>query len=165
MSDIDSATNGSTSPAGTSADLSRIHIGDVFEFRKTISESDVYLFAGITGDLHPNHVDEQYMNTSQVGHRIAHGGLVLGLSSHTSTAMVTQLGTGAVAYGYDKVRFTHPVFLGDTVTTRYRVDRIDHDRSKIYSEITSTNQDGTTVMVATHVVQVTTPHHVPGGGD
>ncbi|WP_020500785.1 MaoC family dehydratase [Sciscionella marina] len=130
----------------------QIRAGDVTEFRKTVSESDVYLFAGITGDMHSNHVDEQTMRSSPYGSRIAHGGLVLGLTSNTSTAMVARAGKGAVSYGYDKVRFTRPVFLGDTVTARYEVAYIDNEDSKVYSDISVINQNGDIVMVATHIL-------------
>lgn len=53
-------------------------IGIATTFRKTVSESDVYLFAGITGDLSPNHVDEAFMKTTPYGGRIAHGALLVG---------------------------------------------------------------------------------------
>ena len=57
-------------------------------FRKTVSESDVYLFAGITGDLSPNHVDEEFMKTTPYGGRIAHGALLVGYMSGCSTDIV-----------------------------------------------------------------------------
>ena len=83
--------------------------GDRVEYSKTIGESDVYLFAGLTGDLSPNHVNEAFMQTTRFGHRIAHGVLVLGLASTASTLFVDKTGEAAVSYGYDRVRFTHPV--------------------------------------------------------
>ena len=57
-------------------------------FRKTVSESDVYLFAGITGDFSPNHVDEEFMRGTQYGRRIAHGALLVGYMSRASTMIV-----------------------------------------------------------------------------
>src|SRR5262249_16277890 len=62
--------------------------GDAVSFSKTVGESDVYLFAGITGDLAPNHVNEQYMARSKYGKRIAHGALLIGYASTCSTMMI-----------------------------------------------------------------------------
>jgi acyl dehydratase len=55
-----------------------VNIGDSVSFSKTVGESDVYLFAGITGDLAPNHVNEEYMKKSSYGRRMAHGALLIG---------------------------------------------------------------------------------------
>ncbi len=62
-----------------------VEIGQTFTFSKTVSESDVYLFAGITGDLSPNHVDEEEMKNTPYGGRIAHGALLVGYMSSCST--------------------------------------------------------------------------------
>ena len=67
-------------------------VGDQVRFSKTVSESDVYLFAGITGDLAPNHVDEEYMRGTPYGRRIAHGALLVGFMSTASTMMVERHG-------------------------------------------------------------------------
>ena len=99
-------------------------LGASTSFSKTVSESDVYLFAGVTGDLAPNHVDEQFMRKTPYGRRIAHGALLVGYMSTAST-MVNNLmaervpSIFPVSLGYDKVRFLKPVFLGDTITVRY----------------------------------------------
>ena len=66
------------------------NIGDTVTFSKTVGESDVYMFAGLTGDLSPNHVDEQFMSHSMYGHRIAHGALLVGFMSNTSTRMIEE---------------------------------------------------------------------------
>jgi len=58
-----------------------VDVGDSVSFSKTVGESDVYLFAGITGDLAPNHVDEEYMKRSSYGARIAHGARLIGYMS------------------------------------------------------------------------------------
>ena len=65
-----------------------IPIGLRTRFTKTVSESDVYLFAGITGDLDPNHVDEEYCGKTSLGHRVAHGALILGYTSAASTRIL-----------------------------------------------------------------------------
>ncbi len=65
-------------------------IGDSVKFSKTVGELDVYLFAGLTGDLSQNHVDEQFMSHSIYGHRIAHGALMVGFMSTASTRMIEE---------------------------------------------------------------------------
>jgi 3-hydroxybutyryl-CoA dehydratase len=130
--------------------MAELAVGETVTFRKTVGESDVYLFAGITGDLAPNHVDEVYMGQTRYGHRIAHGVLILGYSSTASTVLLARFNLEGVSYGYDRVRFTAPVFLGDTVTVTYRVAEINS--AKINSEITITRQDGTICLVATHIL-------------
>jgi acyl dehydratase len=128
-------------------------VGDRVTFTKTVSESDVYLFAGITGDLAPNHVDREYMARTRYGERIAHGVLVLGYASTASTRMLERAGEHAVSYGYDRVRFTAPVFLGDTVTVEYRIERIDEPAGTAYSTVRVTNQDGVVCLAATHILK------------
>jgi acyl dehydratase len=128
--------------------------GDRVTFTKTVGESDVYLFAGITGDLAPNHVDRTYMARTRYGERIAHGVLVLGYTSTASTRMLERAGEHAVSYGYDRVRFCAPVFLGDTVTVRYEVERIDEAAGRVYSTVQVTNQDGVVCLAATHILKL-----------
>ena len=77
-------------------------------FRRRWGESDVYLFAGITGDLAPNHVNEVYMAGTAYGRRIAHGALLIGYMSTASTLVIGQMppaGETPVSLGYDRVRF------------------------------------------------------------
>src|SRR3970040_1853114 len=117
-------------------------IGRRVSFSKTISESDVYLFAGITGDLSPNHVDEEYMRKTRYGRRIAHGALALGLMSNTSTKILEGLPGTWISYGYDKVRFPAPLFIGDTVTVDYEIVERDPAQRKTFARVTCTTQRG-----------------------
>lgn len=128
-------------------------VGTETSFRKTIGESDVYLFAGITGDLSRNHVDETAMVDSPYGGRIAHGLLVLAMSGATSTAMQALSGRDCVSYGYDRVRFLAGVRIGDTLAVSYRIDRVDEESQRTWSAIEITNQHGDLVMVATHILK------------
>jgi len=132
-------------------------VGDSVEFSKTVGESDVYLFAGITGDLAPNHVNEAYMAGTPYRRRIAHGVLLLGYTSTASTQMLALGGGHGVSYGYDRVRFCAPVFLGDTITVHYRVDRVDEEDRKVYSAVRVSNQDGTVCLAATHILKLFDP--------
>lgn len=135
-----------------------LNVGDQVRFSKTVSESDVYLFAGITGDLAPNHVDEEYMRGTPYGRRIAHGALLIGFMSTASTMMVERHGGLAatetpVSLGYDRIRFTAPVFLGDTITVTYTIAEIDPVRRRSRSRIEVANQQGQTVAVAEHILK------------
>jgi len=91
---------------------------DLITFSKTVGESDVYLFAGITGDLSPVHTDHEFMKrNSPFGERIAHGVLVLGFTSAASTIaadrMMRAYGWKSMAsLGYDGIRFVAPVRIG-----------------------------------------------------
>jgi 3-hydroxybutyryl-CoA dehydratase len=131
-------------------------IGVSTAFRKTVSESDVYLFAGITGDLSPNHVDEAFMKTTPYGGRIAHGALLVGYMSGCSTDIVAKCeslaGFQPVSLGYDRVRFLKGVLIGDTIELNYKITAVDEPKSRTIAEITIVNQRGELCAVATHVM-------------
>jgi acyl dehydratase len=129
-------------------------VGRTVTVRKTVSESDVYLFAGLTGDLSPNHVDEQYMRTTTYGRRIAHGALLVGLMSNASTKIITDLPGTIVSYGYDRIRFPAPCFLGDTVTVTYEIVERDEAARKTFARVTCTTERGDVVAAATHILKV-----------
>jgi len=127
-------------------------------FTKTVSESDVYLFAGITGDFSPNHVDEGAMRRTPYGQRIAHGALMIGYMSTASTRAIEQgvnLGSGAnpVSLGYDRVRFLKAVFFGDTITVKYTLTSVDDARMRSEANVEVHNQKGELVAVATHIMK------------
>ena len=132
-----------------------IPIGTQVQFAKTIGESDIYLFAGITGDLSPNHVNAEYMKTTPYGGIIAHGVLVVGLMSTCSTRILDYASSRrpAVSYGYDRIRFIKPVRVGDTVTVTYEIVAADALESKTTAAVTATNQLGEVVAVANHILK------------
>jgi acyl dehydratase len=125
-----------------------VKVGTTVTFTKTVSESDVYLFAGITGDFSPNHIDAEYMKKGAYGERVAHGALLVGLMSAASARM--RLGR-TVSLGYDKVRFIAPVRFGDTIATEYTITSVDAAKRRAYADVTCRNQRGETVAVATNV--------------
>lgn len=139
----------------TSANQSLIPIGTRVEFAKTIGESDIYLFAGITGDFSPNHVNAEYMKTTPYGNIIAHGVLVIGLMSTCSTKILDHATSSrpAVSYGYDRIRFVKPVRVGDTVTVTYEIVDEQFEEAKTFGSVTATNQNGEVVAVATHILK------------
>jgi 3-hydroxybutyryl-CoA dehydratase len=137
-----------------------VSVGDQVSFSKTVGESDVYLFAGITGDFSGNHVDEEFMKRSVYGRRIAHGVLLVGYMSTCSTMMIAKAnGTASdetpVSLGYDRIRFLGAVFIGDTITVTYRIAEIDPERRRSRSEIEVRNQKGELVAVAQHILKWT----------
>lgn len=133
-----------------------LKIGVRAEFAKTISESDVYLFAGITGDLAPVHVNEAFMRGTAYGKRIVHGVLIMGLMSTTVTRMLEKAQSSekvGVSLGFDSARFIKPVFIGDTITVRYEVVSIDEGKNRSLGRVEAFNQSGELVCAATHVMK------------
>jgi 3-hydroxybutyryl-CoA dehydratase len=132
-----------------------LKVGDNCSFTKTISESDVYLFGGITGDFSQMHFNEAFMKTTKYGTRIVHGVLTFALGSTASTLIQQkyQSPIPSASYGYDHLRFTAPVYFGDTITATYTVTEVDQDAMKTYADVVMTNQDGTVVCVATHILK------------
>jgi acyl dehydratase len=131
--------------------------GDSVAFAKTVGETDIYLFAGITGDFSVNHVNEHYMAQSKYGRRIAHGALLIGFASTCSTLMIEKCqGTAGdetpVSLGYDKVRFLGPVYIGDTLNLTYTIVEVDIARRRSYGDIKIVNQNGVLVGVARHIL-------------
>ena len=120
-----------------------IEVGDRASFRKTISESDVYLFAGITGDLNPVHIDAEYAKTTPFKQRIAQGVLITGL---ISTVLGIKLpGPGAIMVS-SSVKFTAPVYFGDTVMAEVEVIEKDKDKNRLRLKTVCSNQNGKPVV-------------------
>ena len=134
-------------------------VDEPITFSKTVGESDVYLFAGITGDFAPVHVDHEFMKrNSPFGERIAHGVLLLGFTSTASTMAADRLlaahgWKSMVSLGYDGIRFVAPVRIGDTITVRYRITGRDEARQRTTSEFEVVNQRGETVLVGRHIMK------------
>ncbi len=125
-------------------------VGDTVSFSKTITETDVYLFAGITGDFYELHMNREYAEKAPMGKQVAHGVIALGLASTVATNIMTKFDywARAVLYGYDKVRFVKPIFFGDTLTARQTVSEFDPATNKMVSKVEVVNQRGETVLAA-----------------
>ncbi len=134
--------------------LTTLPIGKSVTVRKTVGETDVYLFAGISGDFAPIHVDEEYMKGTRYGRRIAHGALMVAYMSQASTRMCEGVPGTIVSYGYDRIRFPHAVFIGDTVTVSYEIASRDEAAGKTFAKVTCTNQRGEVVAAAVHILKV-----------
>jgi 3-hydroxybutyryl-CoA dehydratase len=133
-------------------------VGCSVSFSKTVGESDIYLFAGITGDLSPNHVDREFMRKTSYGRRIAHGSLLIGFMSTASTMILEKYPAAdadaiPVSLGYDRIRFLKPVFINDTITVNYTIEEIDPERHRSLSNIEIVNQIGELVAVAKHILK------------
>lgn len=129
-----------------------IEVGDTVTVRKTVSESDVYLFAGITGDFSANHVDADYMAAGGYGQRVVHGALLLGFTSTASTLMAQRSARRSVAAGYDRIRFVRPVFFGDTIEVTYTIVDADYEKRRTTAQVTVDNQHGELCVVAAHLL-------------
>lgn len=133
-------------------------VGKRVTFRKTVSESDVYLFAGITGDFAPNHVDEQFMRQTHYGRRIAHGALLVGYMSRASTMIAEKIAGDnsnfyPVSLGYDRIRFLKPVFIGDTITVNYVFTGADVGRCRSVANVEVLEEAGDVTAVAIHIMK------------
>lgn len=127
-------------------------LGSTSSFRKTVTETDIGLFAGITGDFAPHHIDEEYMRERPQRRRIAHGILILGIASTAASSLCEREGLVAVSAGYDRLRFLQPVYIGDTVEARYEVMRVDSGRGRVYADVRVTTQDDVLCLVTTHLL-------------
>ena len=123
--------------------IEQLTIGDKACFSKTISETDVYLFAGITGDLNPAHINEVEASQGIFKGRIAHGILVTGL---ISTVLGMYLpGPGTIYMGQD-LRFLAPVKIGDTIRAEAEVIEIIKEKNRVRLKTTCVNQEGRLVI-------------------
>jgi 3-hydroxybutyryl-CoA dehydratase len=130
-------------------DFDAFRIGDSETFSKTITEADVALFAGVSGDTYPLHLDAEYAKTTRFGARIAHGLLSASL---LSTVNAQLLGTYGM-YVEQTLRFRRPVFIGDTLTARTELVEIDAAKRRLHCATTVVNQHGKVVIDGAAVLQ------------
>lgn len=117
--------------------------GDRAEFSKTLSESDVYLYAGVTGDLNPAHINEEYAKKTFFKSRIAHGMLLAGLISGVLGNRLPGPGT---IYIRQELNFLAPARIGDTITASVEVAEIMAEAKRVRMKTTCVNQEGTVVL-------------------
>jgi len=129
--------------------IAEIALGDSAVFQKTLSESDVYLFAGVSGDQNPAHINEVYASGTRFKTRIAHGMLVASL---ISAALGTRLpGPGTIYLG-QTIKFTAPAHIGDTVEAKVTVTALEPRKNIVTLETVCTNQDGKVLLEGTATV-------------
>jgi 3-hydroxybutyryl-CoA dehydratase len=119
-----------------------LQIGEEASFTKTITETDVYLFAGISGDFNPMHVNEEFAKTTPFKTRIAHGALPQSLIAPVLGTKLPGLGTVAVEIS---CRFKAPTFFGDTITAKAKVSEKMEKKRWVRMALTWTNQRGETI--------------------
>lgn len=123
--------------------IKEINIGDKASFQKTITETDVYLYAGITGDLNPAHINQVEAETTMFQGRIAHGMLTAGL---VSAVLGMQLpGPGSIYLGQE-LKFLAPVRMGDTIKAEVEVIEKFDEKNRIKLNTICTNQNGVEVL-------------------
>jgi acyl dehydratase len=125
-------------------------------FGRTITEADIVLHAGQSGDFYPHHMDAEWCRTQDFGRRIAHGTLIFTVAVGQTAGEINE---AAFSYGYDRVRFIRPVFIGDTLVSRCTVKEKRDDPKRpghgiVVELVESTNQRGETVLAAEHLLLV-----------
>ena len=123
--------------------IQEMKIGDHASVTKTVSETDVYLFAGITGDLNPAHTNEVAASKTMFKTRIAHG--MLGAGFISAVLGMYLPGPGTIYMGQE-LKFTKPVHIGDTVTATATVEEIILVKNRVILDTTVVNQDGEIVI-------------------
>jgi 3-hydroxybutyryl-CoA dehydratase len=123
--------------------IEALHVGQTARFGKTISESDIYLYAGITGDQNPAHINESYARETFFKTRIAHGMLCAGLISAVLGNRLPGYGT---IYIRQELNFLAPVRIGDTITARAEVVEIMSAENRVRLKTDCINQDGILVI-------------------
>ncbi len=124
---------------------------------RTITETDIVMHAGQTGDFYPHHMDAEWCKTQEFGARVAHGTLILSVAVGM---LAGEINDAAFSYGYDKVRFIAPVFIGDTITSTATISgKRDHAKKPdeygiVEEQVTVANQRGETVIAFIHVYMV-----------
>ena len=129
-------------------------VGDNREtYGRTITETDFVVHAGHTGDFFPHHMDAAWCATQDFGQRIAHGTLVFSVGIGLTATVINPR---AMSYGYDRLRFVKPVFIGDSIYSKVEIsDKRDHPKRSghgiVVETVTVTNQRQETVLVCDHL--------------
>jgi acyl dehydratase len=120
---------------------------------RTMTEADIVTHAGQTGDFFPHHMDAAWCATQDFGQRIAHGTLVFSIGIGLTADSINPR---AMSYGYDRLRFVKPVFIGDTLYSHAEITRkYDHPKrtshGMVVETVTVTNQRQETVLICEHL--------------
>jgi monoamine oxidase len=120
---------------------------------RTITETDFVVHAGHTGDFFPHHMDAEFMKTTEFGQRIAHGTMVFAIGVGLTATIINPV---AFSYGYDRLRFVKPVFIGDTIKTRTTIAAKEDDpkrpnHGRVIERVEVINQRGEVVLATDHI--------------
>ncbi|MDR1831799.1 MAG: MaoC family dehydratase [Fusobacteriaceae bacterium] len=123
--------------------FNELHVGQKASVTKTITETDVILYAGVSLDVNPAHMDESYASSTFFKRRIAHGMLSAGL---ISAVLGTKLPGEGTVYLSQELDFTAPVYFGDTITAKAEVTELIPEKKRVILSTVCTNQDGREVI-------------------
>ena len=123
--------------------MDELYVGQQASLTRTITEGDVFVFAGSTGDLNPIHISEEFAKTTKFGRRIAHG---LIAATMIASALGQQLPGGGSVYVSQTLFFKAPVFIGDTITATLTILEKNVERNRITVKTVCTNQDNVVVL-------------------
>lgn len=122
-------------------------------FGRTVTETDIVVHAGQSGDFFPHHMDEAWCSTQPFKKRIAHGTLIFTIGIGLTANVINEV---AMTYGYERLRFIKPVFIGDTIKTTVTIkDKKDHKKpgfGLVTEAVEVHNQNGELVMVCEHIL-------------
>lgn len=120
---------------------------------RTITETDIVMHAGQTGDFFPHHMDAEWCKTQPFKQRMAHGTLIFSVAVGLTANHINEL---AMTYGYEKLRFTKPVFIGDTIKVKITITELkDHKKpgfGLVTEKVETFNQNQELVMVCEHIL-------------
>ena len=126
--------------------IDQLEVGQKASFTKTVTEADVYNYAGVSGDFNPAHMNEEYAKNTAFKTRIAHGMLSAGF---ISAVLGTKLPGPGTIYLNQDLRFTKPVHFGDTITATITVEELIKEKNRALLKTVCTNQDGDVVVEGT----------------
>ena len=129
--------------------IDQIQIGDTASFTKTVTETDIIIYAGISGDFNPAHMDAEAAKEGVFGQRVAHGMLSAGFISNV---LGTQLPGPGTIYMGQELRFVKPVYVGDTVTATVTVTERIPEKNRLKLDTVVTNQRGEAVITGSATV-------------
>ena len=122
---------------------------------RTVTETDIVIHAGQSGDFFPHHMDEEWCKTQPFKKRIAHGTLIFTIAVGLTAHLINEV---AMTYGYDRLRFIKPVFIGDTIKATVTISNIKEHKKPGFGLVTELvevfNQHGDVVMICEHVLLV-----------
>lgn len=122
---------------------------------RTVTETDIVIHAGQSGDFFPHHMDEEWCKTQPFKKRIAHGTLIFTIAVGLTAHVINEV---AMTYGYDRLRFIKPVFIGDTIRATVTISNIKEHKKPGFGLVTELvevfNQHGEVVMICEHVLLV-----------
>ena len=123
---------------------------------RTITETDIVVHAGHTGDFYPHHMDAEFARATSFGQRIAHGTMTFAIAIGMKASVVNP---NAFTYGFDRLRFPKPVFIGDTLRVRVTLAEKQNDPKRPHlgrcvEKVEAVNQRGEVVLACDHIALV-----------